>query len=184
MGIEKSKAPRVIIDGLSMYMYTTEGIILKRSDTGEADSFFTIYTKDFGKIRALAQGVKKGDAKLKGHLEPLSLSAISLVTARSGLRLTAAVLQAAFPDTRNNYNKLAAGFSVVELLDKECLEGEKDEKLWNLILETLFIIERENTGREDLAKVIRAFERKLTSNLGYEGSEEVLTLGAPVTFLS
>ena len=33
-------------------VYKTEGIILKRIDVGEADSLFTIYMKDFGKIRA------------------------------------------------------------------------------------------------------------------------------------
>ena len=53
-------------------MYTTEGIILKKIDVGEANALFTIYTKDYGKIRAVAQGVKKEGAKLQGHLEPLA----------------------------------------------------------------------------------------------------------------
>ena len=56
-------------------MHSTEGIILKKEPYGEADLLITILTKDFGKIKVMAQGVRKEAAKLKGHFEPLTHSA-------------------------------------------------------------------------------------------------------------
>lgn len=165
-------------------MYTTEGIILKRIDVGETGSLFTIYTKDFGKIRALAQGIKKGEAKLKGHLEPLSLSAISLVTARNGLRLTAAVLQYSFPGVRSSYNKLAAGFYIASLIDREFFEGSPDDTMWQFLKDTFFVIEKEQSERTVLARTLRIFEKELIAHLGYGNSVEVLSKDGSLILLS
>ena len=99
-------------------MHATGGIIFKRIDIGEADSLFTIYTKDFGKIRARARGVKKENAKLKGHLEPLSLSAVSFVSGKNGPRLTGASLIQYFPKIRGDLEKLRAASYIVEVTDR------------------------------------------------------------------
>lgn len=165
-------------------MYTTEGIILKRSDIGEVDSLFTIYTQDFGKIRALAQGVKKEGAKLKGHLEPLSLSAISLVTARNGLRLIAAVLQHSFPGIRSSYNKLAAGFYIASLIDRECFESNPDEPMWQFLKDTFFMIEKGQPEKKVLGNVVSTFEKGMILRLGYGDSEDVFPRDRTDAFLS
>ncbi|KKU23266.1 MAG: repair protein RecO protein [Microgenomates group bacterium GW2011_GWA1_46_15] len=41
-----------------MRTVSTEGIVLKRMNVGEADRFVTIFTRDLGKISALAKGVR------------------------------------------------------------------------------------------------------------------------------
>jgi len=149
-------------------MYTTEGIILKKIDAGEADAFFTIYTKDFGKIRALAQGVKKSTAKLKGHLEALNFSAVSFVLGRRGERLTQATLIESWPSVRANYDKFVAAYQVADLFDKGCLVGEKDEPLWNLLHGALDSLEVwsdfSEKARDDF---LRGFELRLSHSLGY-----------------
>jgi DNA repair protein RecO (recombination protein O) len=50
-------------------IYTAEGIILKRISTGEADRIITVFTKQFGKIRMVARGVRKITSRRAGHLE-------------------------------------------------------------------------------------------------------------------
>ena len=57
-----------------------EGIILQRSDWGEADRLITIYTRELGKIRSIAKGVRKPRSRKAGHLEPFTRS--SLLVAR------------------------------------------------------------------------------------------------------
>ncbi|MEK7872560.1 MAG: recombination protein O N-terminal domain-containing protein, partial [Chloroflexota bacterium] len=37
-------------------LYKTEGIVLRRSDMGEADLLLTFYTPFYGKLRAVARG--------------------------------------------------------------------------------------------------------------------------------
>ena len=51
----------------------TKGIILRRTNYGEADRILTIITKD-GKISALAKGARKLKSKLAGNIELFSYS--------------------------------------------------------------------------------------------------------------
>lgn len=56
----------------------------------EADRLYTILTRDLGLVQALAIGVRKGESKLRGNIEPVSLSNISLVRGKEFWRLTSA----------------------------------------------------------------------------------------------
>jgi len=52
-----------------MSTYKTEGIIIKRNNFLEASLILDIYTKDYGKVEAVARSARKVKGKLKGHLE-------------------------------------------------------------------------------------------------------------------
>ncbi len=56
----------------------------------EADRTYTILTRDLGLVRASATGVRKEGSKLRGALEPLVLSEISLVRGKEYWRITSA----------------------------------------------------------------------------------------------
>lgn len=157
-------------------MYTTEGIILKRSDAGEVGSLFTIYTKDFGKIRALAQGVKKEGAKLKGHLEPLSLSSISFVLGKNGERLTHAAMLNYWFSIRENHDKLSAAYIISELVDTQCFPGQKDERLWELLLGSFLALETSEFRESEISKFLQKFREKFVAALGYAGVSDMAFL--------
>lgn len=153
-------------------MYSTDGIILRRADVAEHDSLFTIYTKDFGKIKALALGIKKESARLKGHLEPLSLSSLFLVSAHNGLRLTGASLINFFPTIRCNVDNLRAAFYITAAVDGQCFERERDENLWNLILGAFLALEKGRLDKKRTEEFLHAFEKKLFYVLGYHDYHE------------
>lgn len=149
------------------FMYTTEGIILKKMDIGEADMLVTIYTKDFGKIRALAQGVKKESAKLKGHLEPLGLSSISFVIGKRGERLTHAELHEFLPSIRHDLQKLTTGWRFASLVDEACMPGVPDKAIWNLFRAVLRDVEEAQYHDQKTADMlVAAFTRRLEEHLG------------------
>lgn len=164
------------------FIYSTEGIILKRVDVGEADSLFTIYTKDFGKILARAQGIKKEEAKLKGHLEPFNLSVVSFVLGKNGPRITSAELSNFFPNIRREIDKLRAASYITSFIDKHCFGGEKDEKLWSLLLTSFQELDNGNFNIISLKNFLRSFERALLSSLGYDGETDSRTLDVAVAF--
>src|SRR3989344_8572686 len=58
----------------------------------EADRIYTVMTRDLGLVRALATGVRKEQSKLRGNIEPFSISTISFVKGREYWRLTSAEL--------------------------------------------------------------------------------------------
>ena len=56
----------------------------------EADRIYSILTRDLGLIRAQGLGVRKVESKLRGALEPITLSHISLVRGKEYWRATSA----------------------------------------------------------------------------------------------
>lgn len=75
---------------MSYHVYTTKGIVLSQRPFKEADRVYSILTRDLGLIRASAIGVRKEASKLRGSLEPVSLTVISLVRGKEFWRLTSA----------------------------------------------------------------------------------------------
>lgn len=75
---------------MSYHIYTTKGLVLGERPMREADRIYTIMTRNLGLIRAMAIGVRKETSKLRGNIEPFSLSSISFVKGKNYWRLTSA----------------------------------------------------------------------------------------------
>lgn len=65
-----------------MNQIVSQGIILSRTDFGEADRIITLLTPDHGKLRLMAKGVRRIKSKLAGGIELFSVSAITFVRGR------------------------------------------------------------------------------------------------------
>lgn len=150
-------------------MYATEGIVLKKIDVGEADAFFIVYTKDFGKIRALARGVKKENAKLKGHLEPLCHTAIQFVLGKNGERLTHASVVSGWERICSNFEKLKTASAIVHLVEEHCMPGERDDVLWETLLGHFSLLENTDLPVAGAEEFLKKFESAFFENLGYGG---------------
>jgi DNA repair protein RecO (recombination protein O) len=57
-----------------MKTIVTKGIVLTRTDYGEADRILHFLTPDQGKIAGIAKGVRKSKSKLAGGIELFSVS--------------------------------------------------------------------------------------------------------------
>ncbi len=68
-----------------MRQIVTTGIILTRTNYGEADRILTILTPDNGKLRLLARGVRKVQSKLAGGIELFSISHITFIRGKGEL---------------------------------------------------------------------------------------------------
>lgn len=77
---------------MSYHIYTTKGLVLSAKPLREADRVYSILTRELGLVRATATGVRKEGSKLRGALEPFSLTSVSLVRGKEYWRLTAAEL--------------------------------------------------------------------------------------------
>lgn len=150
-------------------MYTTDAIVLKKIDVGEADVLYMLYTRDYGKMRAVASGIRKEGAKLRGHLEPLSHSRIRFVRGKQSEKLISASLINFWVGARADSACLAAAHYIAGRIDQECMEGEQDEALWRLIIDSFAGLDADSVsgGRERV--FFQNFEENLSSVLGYGG---------------
>ncbi len=49
-----------------------EAVVLRHLDWGEADRLLTLFTREAGKLRAVAKGARKVRSRKAGHLEPFT----------------------------------------------------------------------------------------------------------------
>ena len=144
-------------------MHTTEAIVLATRPVGEADAVCVLYTRDFGKIRALAQGIKKEEAKLRGHCEPPNRVSAGFVIGKNGERLVYAQALESYPRIRGDLDCMKAAWRALALIDQQCFEGERDERLWSILEKTLSDLDE--NGLSDAT--ISEFNAKVTAAFGY-----------------
>ncbi len=146
-------------------MYRTEAIILKKDEWNEADLLVTALAERFGKIRLLAQGVRKHGAKLRGHLEPYSLSQLSFVVGRQGYRLISAELMEFFANLRRDISSLAAAAIMTETLDGNLFE-ERDgaERYFGLLTRSFRVLDSAPGRAAD--EVLSKFHMKFLELMG------------------
>src|SRR3990167_7241260 len=145
-----------------MYL-RTEGIILAHRNFGEADRILTIYTKDFGKMSAIAKGVRRPRSKKGGHVELGNWCKLFLARGKNLDLLTEVETKKAFgPDnfTSAKANKI---YHLLELVDSLTQNEQKNPKVFFLLLEFLNEISKENNF--DLISSV--FKVKLLSELGF-----------------
>ncbi len=64
--------------------YLTYGLILQRDEGSQSDAWLHIYTRDFGRIVAVAKSLRKITSKLSGHLLPGKLVSVRIVERNNG----------------------------------------------------------------------------------------------------
>jgi DNA repair protein RecO (recombination protein O) len=165
----------------------TEAIVLRKLRYGEADSIVQLYTREFGRVGAIAKGVRRANSRFGGRLEPffrletmlhegrselLTITSVQTLEAHSALRTRAASLQAAS----------RIGDFVLRLLD----EREQNLSAYNLLANSLALLDADKTAAT--AETALSFRAKLLGVTGFApelahcvhcGAEEGLTAFSP-----
>lgn len=119
------------------HSYSTEAIILKRSDLGEADRLLTLFTPYKGKYHAIAKGARRPVSKLAGHLELLSRSQLQMAVGRNLDIVTQAEMRENFLRLRGELWHMTCGFYLAELVDRFVEERVLHTDIYTLLLQTL-----------------------------------------------
>jgi len=101
-----------------MNRYQTTGIILRRTNFGEADRIITFLTPD-GQVSAMAKGVRKLRSKLAGGIELFSESNITILRGRGDLdHLISTRLIKHYANLIGDYERLNLGYTILKLMAK------------------------------------------------------------------
>ncbi len=113
--------------------------MIKAVDFSESSRVLHLYTRDFGKVCALAKGAKRLRSPFLCALDLLCLSRIVLIRKRAETLdlLTEAQLERGFAPRRDNFDVLLAGCAVAELLSALTEEDDPHPELFDLSVRTL-----------------------------------------------
>ena len=140
-----------------------EAIVLKHADFGEADRLLTLFTREEGKLRALAKGVRKPGSRKGGHLEPFSR--VSLLLGRGRELPIVEQAEAVELNSALSENLVALGYAsyVVELLDKLSADHDQHGGVYRLIRDTL----RRLASGDEPQLAVRFYEVRLLEQMGF-----------------
>lgn len=142
-------------------------IVVGKRETGETDRLYSLYTREFGKVRAKAIGVRRPAAKLASALETLTLSDVTVVRGKGTGRIAGAIAEETFPHIRSEYGALSLALSTVAEFDVIVGLEQPDEALFSLLLEYLTLLDGVADDRLRSTLLTEAFFVKLLDELGY-----------------
>jgi DNA repair protein RecO (recombination protein O) len=144
--------------------FRAASVVLRHSDWGEADRLLILYTRELGKVRALAKGARKLASRKAGHLEPFTHVALQLAKGRDLLLVTQAETVNGFLTLHEDLVKTGYAAYIVELLDRFTHEEEGgNPTLFKLLVETLDRIEKD----ADPWLSVRYYEMRLLDFVGF-----------------
>lgn len=155
----------------------TQGVVLRRTDFGEADRIITFLTPDHGKVRTMAKGVRRSKAKLAGSVELFGVSDISFIPGRGELNaLTSARLQEYFGNIIKDAGRTQAGFDVISLVNK-ATEDNPGREYFELLTVTLAGLDDQSVPPE---LTLLWFRVQLLKLAGHAPDLRQDTAGAPL----
>jgi len=113
-----------------MNQQLTTGIILRRTDYGEADRIISLLTPKHGKLSLTAKGVRKVKSKLAGGIELFSVSQISFLAPRAGSEigtLISARLVTHYHHIVEDIDRTMLGYDLIKQLDKATEDNPEPE---------------------------------------------------------
>src|ERR1035437_1639602 len=146
-----------------MRSFKAEGIVIKRSNYSEADRIVTIFTKQNGKIKVKATGVRRITSRRSPHIEPLNYCIFGLYQGKGMPVLTEVESRECFPLLKKDLKRIGFAYHVCELIDGLCAENHDNYDVFMLLGRTL----RKLSKEENLKEVIYEFELELLRLLGF-----------------
>jgi len=146
-------------------LFTVDAIVIKRKNLGEADRMVTLFTRQNGKMRVLARGVRKISSKRAPHIEVFNHVIATVHKGHVQDTLTEVSPVASFEQIRADLQRVGAAYYLCELIDGLMPMEQAHDDVFALLLEaftTLSTVKRERT------EVLRArFAAALLKMLGY-----------------
>ena len=149
--------------------YRAQGVVLRHMEYGEADRILTIYTLEYGKVQAIAKGIRKLQSRKGGHLEPFSRVELMLAKGRNLDVISQAQAQNTYENLRSDLKLIAYAAYVVELLDRFTYEEGENRLLFNLLVDTLTRLDEGAPAQT----VVHYYEVQLLDLLGYKPQLQV-----------
>jgi len=144
-------------------LYRVSALVLRQRDLGETDRILTLLTRERGKVRAVAKGVRRPRSKLACGAQLLCCSTMQLAAGSSLDIVTQCDVRTAFYGLREDLTRLSYASYFADLVDSFVEDHDGSERVFDLLYAA--VSQAEQTDRLEL--LARIFELRLMAELGY-----------------
>lgn len=122
-----------------MPLRETEAVVLRTHRLGEADKIVSVFTRQLGRLRAVAAGAQRPKSRYGGTLEPLSHIRMWLFERenRDLLRINSVELVESFFDMQKDYRVQIAAQYIAEVSERFLPEREANDRVFRLLVAVL-----------------------------------------------
>lgn len=145
-----------------MKTYKVEAIVLKRQNFSEADKILTIFSKEKGKFKVMAKGVRKISSRRAGSLELFNHLRLIICEGKGLDSIIEVNVLNSFSSWRKNLRSIGVAYYLCELVDRLTVEGQEHGAVFTALIESLKI---NSSGRA--RTTILSFEKQLLHLLGF-----------------
>ncbi len=162
---------------------TYTAIVLKKQPLGEGDELVTFYSRENGKIRALAKSVKLPKSKLAPSLQTLYCLNLQLAGSRLPKIIGAQVLKA-YARLRENLAATVNAYYALESVIKFTPDEQVNSKLYDLLDNFLEYLNKNADKPECLVYGLVKFKIHFLEELGYTIKPPEMPLSGNLAFSS
>lgn len=123
-----------------MPVYRIEGIVIRRTNLGEADRIVTLYTRDHGKLAAAAKGARKPGSRFAGRLELFTQLRALMGQGRTLDVVSQVEVIEPFAAVRTDLERLGAASFVAEVTDRATPERDPQPAVYHTVRSALEMI--------------------------------------------
>lgn len=147
-------------------VYVAEGIVLKRRNVGEADRILTVFTKQYGKIRVIAKGVRRITSRRAGHIEVFTRVVLTLHSYKNMDIVTEAQAITRGTIFETDIARVGYAYCMCELVDQLLAERQEHEDVYFLLRDGLEQLQTK-TDPDSWQTAVSNFVHHLLWKLGF-----------------
>ena len=145
-----------------MGVYHADAIVIRSRQFGESDNILTLFSREVGKINAVAKGVRKPKSRQRGGAQLFTYGQYLIHKGRNLHTINQASPKESFSHLWTDLDKTMAATASAELLDLATIPGQPHPELFTLTFSAFFLL-----AEEEPALVQCAYALKLMTYLGY-----------------
>jgi len=150
-------------------LYRDEAVVLRTHKLAEADRIVTLLTREHGRVRAVAKGVRRTTSRFGSRLEPFTHVDLMLAVGRNLDTVTQAETLSSFSGTLgNDYERYTAGTVMLETAER--LASEEKEPSVQQFLLLVGGLRAMAAGERRPAQVLDSYLLRALSVAGYAPS--------------
>jgi DNA repair protein RecO (recombination protein O) len=140
-----------------MKAYRVHALVIRSRAFMEADRLVTLFSRERGKIQAVARGARRPRNRFSGSTGVFTFGIFHLFGGKNLENLSSVEVLEPFGDLREDLDKIAYASYFAELVDKSLEDGQVQEDMFTLLLQAFHVLD----AGMDPRRTARAFEIRL-----------------------